>query len=105
MTSHLPNDYAEDRVRRSLARQSDELRHMLTAIKTDWQRELTNISMAAFWPDIERAVIALNDSDANRRSNAVDRLLDGIERAVQTCHTRLAKCDAAAGPVHRSVHK
>jgi hypothetical protein len=40
--------------------------------------ELSNVSLAAIWPHIERAIVALNDSDPRRRSDAADQVLDAI---------------------------
>ena len=70
---------------------------MLAAIKTGSARELANIPLAAMWPDIERAIVALNDADPRKRSDAGDALVDRIFHVVGDTRARLAACDEFEG--------
>jgi hypothetical protein len=97
MTSHLPNGYTEERARHPPAGQHDELRAMLAVIRADWRDELSNISLAALWPEISRSVLALDDTDPRRRSEAGDALLDAVLRSVEDTGRRLRACEAVEG--------
>jgi hypothetical protein len=70
-----------------------EVRAMLTAIRSTWDRELADISIASLWPVLERAIVAMTDDDPRRRRDAIDRAIDDLQRAVDDAGKRQSACD------------
>lgn len=83
-----------DVIGRRPASPANEVRHLLAVTRIAWDNELHNVTLAEFWPEIERAVVALNETDPRRRGDAIDRFVDAVERTVEATRKRLAACDA-----------
>ena len=97
MTTHLPNSHADARRQPPAKAERPavlELRAMLDMLgSADWCDAMENISLAAIWLDISRAVLALQSTDPRRRDAAADALIDAVMRTVEGTAARLRRCD------------